>query len=91
MHEGVYVVIDGTVYRVAGWLGCQIKSRERGVKVGDVRLISDTLFHAYMVDSSWVPFTKGEISWCIVYSESDLDTCNKEIRDFYKRVGVYVS
>lgn len=41
--------IGGVDYTWCGGMGCIISSRERGLKVGDCRVIADRLFYVYMV------------------------------------------
>jgi hypothetical protein len=58
--------IDGVEYRWCGCYGSIIKSKEYGVKVGDVRIIKDILFYAYMVRrNAFENIFKKEISWSI--------------------------
>ncbi len=54
----IRVEIDGRDYTWCGGFGCILKSWERGVKQGDVRMISEELFYAYMVQGR-------EISWTV--------------------------
>lgn len=48
-------------YEWSGGFGAIFKSWERGVKIGDVRIIENELFYAYYVKRTW--FKKAEIWW----------------------------
>ncbi len=59
--------LNGVEYEWSGGFGAILKSRERGVKVGDLRMIGEVPFYAYRVDSagdSWF-WEKPEIMWTI--------------------------
>lgn len=57
-------------YTWGGGFGAIIKSYEKGVKPGDVRMIAGVPFYVYMVEDttfSWIPFLKKqrEVYWTI--------------------------
>ncbi len=62
----IYVKIDNVKYEWCGWLGAVIKSKENGIKLGDTRVINDTLFYAYVIEKK--VFEKNIISWSIINS-----------------------
>lgn len=56
--------IGGTQYEWVGGCGAILRSREKHVRVGDVRIIGNELFYAYMVTrDSW--FQAPEIGWSV--------------------------
>jgi len=63
MSDKIVVTIDGRKYEWMGGLGSIIRSYERGVKQGDVRIIDDMLFYAYRVGAWFI--TGRNISWTI--------------------------
>lgn len=71
--------INGRKYEWFGCFGAVLKSRERGVRQGDVRMLGDQMFHACYV---WPRrFSKPEVCWipCI---EFDMEW----VREFKKKV-----
>jgi hypothetical protein len=56
--------IGGVEYEWGGGFGAIIKSRERGVKVGDMRMIGGVPFYAYMLHREW-QWSKPEVWWSI--------------------------
>ncbi len=67
MENEMKVDIDGATYEWVGGIGCVVRSRERGVKSGDVRFIHRGLFYARIGDNAnkWNP----EVSWISVYKD----------------------
>lgn len=53
--------IGGRLYKWSGGFGAILKSYERGVRVGDVRVIGDELLYAYLVYPRW--FGRAEVCW----------------------------
>ncbi len=56
-------VVNGREYEWSGGFGVILKSRERGVKVGDLRMIGEVPFYAYRVDSYF--WQAPDIMWTI--------------------------
>ena len=59
--------ISGVEYKWSGGFGAIIKSYERGLKPGDVRMIADVPFHVYTVcrGPRWWWWQKPEVFWTI--------------------------
>lgn len=58
-------VIDGVEYTWGGGFGAVLKSRERGMRSGDIRMILDIPMHVFTVyDAEWF-WQKPEVSWTI--------------------------
>ena len=88
MSNTVYT-FDGIQYIRSGWLGCQLKSKEHGVRLGDVRMINGYLMFVYAKDSIYwwayifMPFFKPEISWCLCDIDGgNISDANELIRKF---------
>ena len=62
MTEHLTFTSDGRIYEWGGGFGAVIISRERGVKVGDVRMIEGEIFHVYMVSNYSWPFN-NRVCW----------------------------
>ncbi len=56
-------IIDGIEYRKSGFFGCQLSSRENGVKRSSTRVINEQLFYAWTVRHKM--FSKNEVCWCM--------------------------
>jgi hypothetical protein len=56
-------IIDGIEYKKSGFFGCQLSSRENGVKKNSTRVINEQLFYAWVIKRRL--FSKDEISWCM--------------------------
>jgi hypothetical protein len=83
--DRAYYSIDGVKYVKAGWLGCQLKSTEFGVKQSDVRVIAGCLMYAYRTDRKW--YGAKEVSWCLVaVGPATLDEANKLIKELYEKL-----
>lgn len=91
----VYYVVGDTEYKKADVAYCQLKSKERGVKVGDVRVIADEMIYCVGVDRDWDkhPFSKPIVGWKLLKlidldSNSDdyYEQKKKIISDFYKKL-----
>ena len=73
--------IDGVTYKWFGGPGCVIRSRERGVKNGDVRMIRDELFYAIVYPLAWP--CKSEVCWVSVFED---EHCIEYIRNFKRKL-----
>lgn len=73
--------IEGVTYEWFGGLGCVVRSYERGIKNGDVRIIHDGMFYARVYQVGWL--RTPEISWVPAFEE---DQCLDFIRSFKKRL-----
>jgi len=65
-------VIDGRAYKWFGGFGAVLKSREYGVSQGDVRMLGNKLFFAYLVrfpgmlrrpEICWIPCIEFDMEW----------------------------
>lgn len=88
MSNTVYT-LDGTKYIRSGWLGYQLKSKEFGINLGDVRMINGYLMYAYAKDDMYwlayiiMPFHKPEIFWCLCdIGNGNVNDDNELIRKF---------
>lgn len=62
------ITIDNIEYEIEGNIGCILSSREKNIKVGDVRMIEERLFYArYISDLKWL--NTPRISWTIANIE----------------------
>lgn len=89
-----FYVIDGVTYTKRGWYGCQLESKEKGLRLGDTRVILDQLFYVYLiqgiVDRPWLGFGAPEVAWAIYMPDKknlDLDAKDDMIQAFYKKLG----
>lgn len=73
-------VIDGINYEWVGGFGCILKSWERKVKQGEMRVIGDVIFHATRVYKHFLA-PKKEICWITLdnYSIENIRAIKKEI------------
>ncbi len=78
MFENRTFSVQGRTYVWFGGFGAIFKSRERGVGVGDCRVISDWMFYAYCVYPR--RFSRSEVCW------TRLDVTMEEINTIQKRV-----
>lgn len=88
-HKNFYI-IDGVTYTKRGWLGCQLESKERGLRLGETRVILDTLFYVYMIQDGmhipWFGLGRPEVAWAMYISDDDFDAKTAAIRAFYKKM-----
>lgn len=63
MVEDIRFSSGGREYHWRGGFGAVIKSYERGVRVGDVRMIEGDTYYAFMVQPRWL--RRSEISWSL--------------------------
>ena len=92
----VYYVVGDTEYKKADIKYCQLKSKERGVKVGDVRVIADEMIYCTGIYRDWDSysyFPKPIVEWKLLKlidldSNSDdyYEQKKKIISDFYKKL-----
>lgn len=84
--DKAYYIVDGVKYVKSGWLGCQLKSTEFGVKTGDVRVIAEHLMYAWVTKRKW--YGAKEISWSLVAMahEYKLDDANEWIKGLYAKL-----
>lgn len=65
------ITIGDVEYEWCGGFGSVLKSHERGIKVGDVRVITGILFYATYIykrgmfdyEVNWIPVERIEIGW----------------------------
>ena len=76
--RNIRLEVAGVEYEWGGGFGEILTSRERGVKEGDVRMIGNVTFHAYIVRLCSHRWVKPEVCWTIPYPH-----CTAEwIREF---------
>lgn len=72
------VVIDNTRYRWCGGYGAVVKSFERGVRIGDVRIIGEDLLYAHLVYPRFLrPY---EVCWTFI------EPTNERINEFHRKL-----
>lgn len=67
--SNIFFTLDGRGYWWGGYYGSVLISRERGLKPGDTRVISDQLFYVECVESRGL--FKPEVSWTILKISSE--------------------
>lgn len=63
MTDKQVFVLDRRIYEWCGGFGAIFTSEERGVRQGDVRMIFEELFYAYMVRRGPLPWSRSRVSW----------------------------
>lgn len=64
MYDKRMFQLAGRTYEWSGGFGVIVKSHERGVQVGDVRIIGDELLYAYLVYPR--RFRAAKVCWTLV-------------------------
>lgn len=82
--------IGGIDYQETGGLGCQLKSVERHIPVGTVRVIKDHLMYVTSVNRLAWYSNKFRIGWCLVFEPyGKLSTDTDSIKKFINYIREY--
>lgn len=84
MKSAIYY-IDGRAYVKCGWAGSQLASKERGVSIGDCRVINGYLVYAVGIKKTMF---RDNVSWCMydLKDIKDISEQNDYIRIFYEKL-----